>query len=147
MHDAPPGDLFGFRLSVLARQWRRAVERHLARAGLTDASWAPLIHLHEAGDGIAQKELAARVGTDDSSLVRLLDILEGRALIERRIDDRDRRARLIHLTPAGREEVARLRRLLAQAEADLLADVSDAEVATMLAAFDRIAARLRGTEP
>lgn len=136
-------ELFGFRFSVLARCWRRAVERKLEEAGLTDATWSPLIHLSESGDGVTQKDLAVRVGIDGSSLVRLLDILEGRGFIERRVDTGDRRARLIFLTQPGRHAVADIRRVLARAEAELLADLSDSEIGNMLAAFDRIAGRLR----
>ena len=138
--------LFGFRFAVLARRWRRAVERNLEKAGLTDATWAPLIHLSETGDGVTQKDLAGRVGIDGSSLVRLLDILERRGFIVRRVDTDDRRARLIFLTETGRHAVADIRRVLARTDADLLADLSDTEVEGMLAAFDRIASRLKEAE-
>src|SRR3546814_3268371 len=74
---------------------------HLATAGLPDATWIPLVHLSETGGGITQKELAALVGIDGSSLVRLIDILCRKGLVERRADESDGRARLIHLTPAG----------------------------------------------
>lgn len=138
--------LFGFRFAILARRWRRAVERNLEKAGLTDATWAPLIHLSETGDGVTQKDLAGRVGIDGSSLVRLLDILERRGFIVRRVDTDDRRARLIFLTEPGRHAVADIRRVLARTDADLLADLSDTEVEDMLAAFDRIASRLKEAE-
>ncbi|MGO4611814.1 MarR family transcriptional regulator, partial [Variovorax sp. 2RAF20] len=74
----------GIRLVGLARRWRQALDARLSSAGLSDATWAPLIHLHELGGGISQSELAAAVGLDGSSLVRLLDILVEQALIERR---------------------------------------------------------------
>jgi len=141
-HGRPVRELFGFRFAVLARRWRRAAERNLEEAGLTDASWAPLIHLAESGDGITQKALAARVGSDGSSLVRLLDILERRGFIERRVDAQDRRARLIFLTDPGRRGVADIREVLARTDVELLAGLSDAELDGMLSAFDRIAARL-----
>ena len=135
-------ELFGFRLAVLVRRWRRVAEISLQEAGLTDASWAPLIHLAESGDGVTQKVLAARVGIDGSSLVRLLDILERRGFIERRVDPQDRRARLIFLTEPGRRAVAGIRDVLARTDVELLAGLSDAELAGMLAAFDQIAERI-----
>jgi MarR family transcriptional regulator for hemolysin len=143
MRQGAAREQFGFVFSVVARQWRRAIDRRLALAGLTDASWAPLVHLHRLGDGITQKELAARVGTDGSSLVRLLDILERRRLIARRVDREDRRARLIVLTEAGRREVARIQGLLAQAEAEMLEGFADAEIDGLLAALGRLSARLK----
>ncbi|WP_410859550.1 MarR family winged helix-turn-helix transcriptional regulator, partial [Paraburkholderia sp. SIMBA_054] len=56
---------------------------------MTDATWVPLVHLHQTGGGLTQKELAALVGIDGSSLVRLLDILCRQGLAERRVDERD----------------------------------------------------------
>lgn len=145
MPDTPmsPRRRFGFIFSVLARRWRRLLDARLAAVGLTDATWTPLIHLSELGDGISQKDLAARVGLDGSSLVRLIDILAERGLVTRRTSDADRRANLIFLTEAGHTAVADIRRLLSEAEMEMLADVSDAELATMLAAFARIGARVR----
>ncbi len=97
MTDTPdtPRARFGVRFSMLARRWRRALDAHLVASGLSDATWVPLVHLHELGDGVTQKQLAARVGLDGSSLVRLLDILSRQGLLERRTDTADARARLV----------------------------------------------------
>lgn len=134
---------FGVRFSMLARRWRRALDAHLVASGLSDATWVPLIHLHELGDGVSQKQLAARVGLDGSSLVRLLDILSRQGLVERRVDAADARARLIFLTEAGRTRVADIRRALSEAEAEMLQDISDADIAAMLRHFTLIEERLQ----
>ncbi|MBQ0707985.1 MULTISPECIES: MarR family transcriptional regulator [unclassified Ochrobactrum] len=139
--DAPRSQ-FGIRFSLLARRWRRALDIRLAEAGLTDATWVPLVHLHQTGGGLTQKELAALVGIDGSSLVRLLDILCRQGLAERRVDERDSRARLVHLTEQGENQVAEIRRELAKGEKEMLADLSDDDIATMLRSFDSIEHRL-----
>lgn len=133
---------FGIRFSLLARRWRRALDVRLAEAGLSDATWAPLIHLQATGGGMTQKELAAFVGIDGSSLVRLLDIICRQELAERRVDENDSRARLIYLTPKGERRVAEIRRELARGEEELLADISDTDIASMLRHFDSIEQRL-----
>ncbi|GGF52263.1 hypothetical protein GCM10007301_09690 [Azorhizobium oxalatiphilum] len=141
--DAPsPRHRFGIRFSLLARRWRRALDARLATLGLTDATWVPLVHLKETGGGLTQKELAALVGIDGSSLVRLLDILGRQGLVERRLTAADGRARLIHLTVEGEKRVAEIRRELIKGEEEMLADLTDAELARMLAHFDRIEDRL-----
>lgn len=142
IHPTSARGRFGRYFVTLGRQWRRAVEQALAPAGLTDATWAPLIHLAEGGDDISQTELAARLALDGSTLVRLLDLLEGRGLVERRPDPADRRARRILLTAAGRDEVVRLRRMLDRIEAELLADLDDAALDEMLRHLSRIEARI-----
>ncbi|KAB2662549.1 MarR family transcriptional regulator [Brucella tritici] len=137
-----PRSQFGIRFSLLARRWRRALDIRLAEAGLTDATWVPLVHLHQTGGGVTQKELAALVGIDGSSLVRLLDILCRQGLAERRVDERDSRARLVHLTAQGEKRVAEIRQELAKGEKEMLADLSDDDIASMLRSFDSIEHRL-----
>ncbi|MEK6215130.1 MAG: MarR family transcriptional regulator, partial [Vibrio fluvialis] len=115
-----------------ARLWRRHLDQRLAQAGIKDISWAPLLHLDEFGDGISQKDLAASVGMEGSTLVRLLDTLEQKGQIERQADSHDRRAKRIYLTDSGREQVSALRAELLQIETEMLADVSDEQIDVML---------------
>lgn len=142
-----PRARFGIRFSLLGRRWRQAMEAQLAAAGLTDATWVPLVHLKETGGGMTQKGLASLVGVDGSSLVRVLDILEREGLIERRRDERDGRARLIHLTPEGESRLDAIRAELARAEEAILCDLSDKEIARMLECLDRIGHRMTALAP
>lgn len=137
-----PRLIFGLRLSLLARRWRRAVDAHLLASGLSDSTWVPLYYLKEYGDGMTQKTLAKLICIDSSSLVRLLDILSRQGLIERRIDAHDGRARLIHLTHHGETRIAEIRQQLARIETQLLMDIDDADLAFMLKRFDQIEDRL-----
>lgn len=137
-----PRRRFGLRFSLVARRWRREIEQALAGAGLSDATWTPLVHLDETGGGLSQKQLAALVGVDASTLVRLLDILEGRNWIVRRVAPDDARTRLIDLTPEGAAQVRTLRALLENIEARWLDDIPDEELSVALGVIDRIDARL-----
>ncbi len=139
-----PRHRIGIRLVGLARRWRQALDARLSASGLSDATWAPLMHLHELGsdNDVSQSALAAAVGLDGSSLVRLLDILVERGLIERRPHPEDRRVKLVHLTPAGRRTVAALRKQLQTIESELLADIGEQDAQTLLRAFERIEARI-----
>src|ERR1043165_4104286 len=94
---------FGFRVSRIARRLRQAIDAELSSFGLTEATWRPLAYVGRLGAGVRQKELAAALGIEGPSLVRLLDSLERRGLIERREDESDRRARGIYLTQAGHD--------------------------------------------
>ena len=134
---------FGVRLVVLARAWRRELDRRLAGVGLTDATWSPLVHLGEATGALSQKDLAALAGVEASTLVRLVDILAERGLAERRPHPTDRRANLIALTKFGRQTLGEIRALLGEAEGDMLSSLSEDEVAGMVASLDAIDARIR----
>lgn len=138
-----PNRLLGMRLVGLARHWRHYLDEQLAASGLTDATWAPLMHLHRAGEGLLQKDLAARIGLDVSSLVRLLDILEAQDLVERHTDPIDRRAKRLLLTPAGHARVEHIRDRVEPLEDGLLQDLNEDEVRALFSAFERIEARLQ----
>ena len=61
-----------------ARQWRRTVDRRLQPFGLTEATWLPLIYLARAPVPMRQKDLAAALALDGSSVAGVSeDQLEG----------------------------------------------------------------------
>lgn len=112
MQMTDPIDLhsFGFRLAYVARRLRQAVDGELWAFGLTEATWRPLAYVGHLGEGVRQKELAEALGIQGPSLVRLLDALERRGMIERREQESDRRVRGIYLTQAGRRLQQRIAR-------------------------------------
>ncbi|MFN7008554.1 MAG: MarR family winged helix-turn-helix transcriptional regulator [Allorhizobium sp.] len=134
---------FGFRLVGLSRRWRQHVDEAVAAVGLSDATWSPLFHLDRIGDGLTQRELAGHLGLDGSSLVRLLDILEGQGLVERRTEPEDRRVKRIYLTPAGKARVNEILARLVPREDEMLRDLDDGEITGLLGAFEKIEARIR----
>src|SRR5262245_7154163 len=114
-------------LSYLLRQVCLGIMAEvLAPADLRPVEYATLTTL-DAEPGIDQARLAARIACDKMSTSQLVERLEGRGLIARRVDPADRRARVLHLTPKG----LALRRRLQPAA---------------LAAQDRILAPLRPEE-
>jgi MarR family transcriptional regulator for hemolysin len=121
---------FGALVAQTARRWRRAVDEKLQPFGLTEATWLPLLRLARAPAAMRQKDLAASLSLDGSSVVRLLDGLQAAGLIERREETDDRRAKAIILTASGRETVERVERVAREVRDETLADLSDREVAT-----------------
>jgi MarR family transcriptional regulator for hemolysin len=137
-----PVQTFGFRLAWITRRLRQAVDSELHAYGLTEATWRPLAYLGRLGEGIRQKELAQALGIEGPSLVRLLDGLERRGLIERREEEVDRRARGIYLTPTGRELQKRVLRISDAIQRRLLAAVQPADLEACDRAFRAIEAAL-----
>ncbi len=115
-----------------ARHWRRAVDRRLQPFGLTEATWLPLIYLARSPVPMRQKDLAAALTLDGSSVVRLLDALEASELVERREEDGDRRARIIVPTRRGLSIVEHVEAASREVRNAALAGVPDnqLEVAT-----------------
>jgi MarR family transcriptional regulator, transcriptional regulator for hemolysin len=133
---------FGFRVSRIARRLRQAVDAELGAYGLTEATWRPLAYVGRLGAGVRQKELATALGIEGPSLVRLLDNLERRGLIERREDETDRRARGIYLTPAGRELAIRVAKLGGEIQRRVLANASLADLDVCHRVFDSVERQL-----
>ena len=119
---------FGIRLSRIVRRMRQAIYAELRALGLSEGTWRPLAYVGFLGDGVRQKDLAATLGIEGPSLVRQLDDLERRGLIERRADEADRRGRCIHLTPPGRDLQRRVVRITAAVQARLLAGIDPADL-------------------
>ncbi|SAI29518.1 MarR family transcriptional regulator [Bordetella ansorpii] len=138
-----PRARFGSLLSQTSRAWRRAVNRRLQPYGLTEATWLPLVHLSRAQTPMRQKDLAASLGLDGSSVVRLLDALQAAGLITRREEDGDRRAKAIVLTPQGQATVEQVEQVAAQVRAAALADIPDPELQR---AFDLLQGIVRRLE-
>lgn len=135
---SPPSIDFGFRVARIARRLRQAIDAELRLLGLTEATWRPLVYVRRLGDGVRQKELATALSIEGPSLVRLLDNLERRGLIERREDETDRRARGIHLTRAGHDLAVRAAKVGYQIQARLLVNVPAAELEACRRVFDII---------
>jgi MarR family transcriptional regulator, lower aerobic nicotinate degradation pathway regulator len=74
-----------------------------------------------------QGAIADALGYDKGQLVGLLDELEDAGLIERRRDQADRRRHVVQMTPAGKKELERLRRLTSQIEDEFMSSLSDGE--------------------
>lgn len=127
-----------YRLGLLTRRWRQVLDAEFHSAGLTDAMWRPLLHLDLLGDGTRQKDLAASVGIEGPSLVRLLDTLVAKGLIERAEDATDRRAKLLRLTSDGREIVERIRETVTALESEILSPFSDGDIVRLAEFIGRL---------
>jgi MarR family transcriptional regulator for hemolysin len=117
-----------YNLGRLTRRWRQVVDAEFKSVGLTDATWRPLLHLSILGNWVRQKDLAASIGIEGPSLVRLIETLVAKGLIQRSEDGMDRRVTLLCLTPEGQLVVARIREIVTTLENELLCSYSDSEI-------------------
>lgn len=131
-------DGFGTIVAQLGRQWRRAVDRRLQPFGLTEATWLPLVHLARAPVPMRQKDLAASLVLDGSSVVRLVDALEAAGLIERREENADRRVRTLHLTARGMAIMDQVEAASRDVRDTALSGLSDAEIDAATIVLDKI---------
>jgi MarR family transcriptional regulator, temperature-dependent positive regulator of motility len=83
--------------------------------------------------GIDQASLAGTIGFDRATIGGVIDRLEAKGLVERFVNAQDRRARQLHLTPEGEQQLAAIRPVVEGLQAEILAPLSRAERAAFLA--------------
>src|SRR5262245_21099521 len=117
------------------RLWR-ATHTQTAAAlqtiGLTPALFAVLNYL-QANEGAIQQQIGSAMGIDPSTMVALVDQLEGAGLARRRPLPQDRRAREVLITAKGRRALKRARELAKEVEDDVLQGLSAGERSELVA--------------
>jgi DNA-binding MarR family transcriptional regulator len=76
---------------------------------------------------VSQGEIARAMNVDRTTMVALIDDLQGKGLVRRRQDPEDRRKNAVELTDAGRDTVGRAAGAVERAERDFLGPLSAAE--------------------
>jgi DNA-binding MarR family transcriptional regulator len=110
--DAPDLESIGQGLVSVARLLSQGrIFEQILRQAKVDVGRADVALLHSlsaAGDCVRLGDLADRLGVDAPTVTRRVQQLEGRQLLGRASDPRDKRACLVHLTPAGQRIITRV---------------------------------------
>ena len=136
---SPEIEVAEFAGQLFFRLWRVSHERTaqaLESVGLTPPLFA-LLNVLGARKGAIQQELGQAMGIDPSTMVSLIDQLEGARLAKRRTHPKDRRAREISITPKGRQTLERARGLAKRVEDDVLRGLSAPERRQLLTLLRR----------
>src|SRR5690606_10970690 len=100
---------YSFLLDRTARRIKQYAQYQFTcqQFGITVDQWAILKNLNQYAD-LSQKELAEYCGKDQPTLTRIVDLLVGKQLVERRANPNDRRSFVVHLTNKGKHKVETL---------------------------------------
>ncbi len=108
----------------LYRIWRNVVDVELEPLKLTYPRWTALWKLLRLGDNVSQKVLANALEIELPSLMRTLGQLESQGLIERHACSKDKRARIVTLTPSGKALLKKIEARIIEVRIELLSGVS-----------------------
>jgi DNA-binding MarR family transcriptional regulator len=126
----PLASATGFLLSWMGRKTASGLAVVLQPLGLRPPQFG-ILNLIGANPGITQQELVAGSLVDPSSMVAVIDELEGLGLAERRKHPEDRRKHAVHLTAKGTRTLGRARRVAAEHADDLLTPLDADERETL----------------
>ncbi len=104
---------------------RRVAER-LTDAGMRRNHYALLVALEETGPA-SQAGLSRRCMIDRSDMVATVNELVEQGLVERALDQTDRRRNVVTITPAGLRQLRELDRVVSMAQDELLVSLSAEE--------------------
>lgn len=111
---------------------------HLAPTGVNVRELAVLLLLDGHGPE-SQQQAAARLGVDRTTMVGLLDGLEGRGLLARQPDATDRRRNVVVLTDAGRRALTAATEASDESERRLLGALDASEARHLRELLGRVA--------
>ena len=120
-----------------------AIAEVLAGEDLTPLQYAVMAYVEGEPD-IDQNGLAARLGVDRNNASLLVEQLEAKRLIERRVNGADRRARLLRVTSRGQKLYDRLRPAVFAAQERLLTLLAPDEREQLLDVLVRVIEGNRG---
>lgn len=96
-----------------------------------------------ANEPPTQLVLAAKVGVDRTVLTYLLDDLESRGLLTREPNPRDRRARLVVLTPQGEAQLSSIRERMQTEEDQLLSALAPEDALRLRTLLTQVAKQVQ----
>jgi DNA-binding MarR family transcriptional regulator len=129
-------------LTPLLRELIAAEEPVLADHDLSMWGYVVLVAL-DGSSVRTQAALAAAIGADKTRIIRDLDELQQRGLIERTPDPDDRRVRLLAITDAGRKVKNAVQTEIQRGEERWLGELSGDERRTFLSVLARLGRRHR----
>ena len=103
-------------------------------------------HLARTPAPMRQKDLAASLVLDGSTVVRLLDALEASGLIERREESTDRRAKVITITSGGRSIIDQVEIASREVRDTALLGLGEADLESAARALALIQTNLEATQ-
>lgn len=141
--DSPTRDFIGYKVRMAQILAFRGFEGQLSRYGRAPR-YLGLLAAIRSNPGLSQTRLAEAVALGRSSLVNILDQLEGDALLVRKPSATDRRRNGVWLTEKGRQVVTALLREAEIEDQRMTRNLSADEVTALRSLLDKVIHNLGG---
>jgi MarR family transcriptional regulator for hemolysin len=137
------GDEVAKSLFTLTREWRHVLGLRLAPHGMSEATWRAMLHLDLLNGSAVQSLLAASMGIEGPSLVRLIDRMERDGWVRRRAHPQDRRVNVIEPTAKGQAVMQAVSQTAAEMRNATFVDFDLDELAQLSEWLERLQGRLQ----
>ncbi|MEU4228040.1 MarR family transcriptional regulator [Nonomuraea sp. NPDC026600] len=97
-----------------------------------------VLHVLDEADPLSQQEAARRLRIDRTTMVALIDTLQGKKLVSRRPHPDDRRKNMVELTTRGRDTLREGGQAVEEAERAFLAKLPADDAARLRELLDRL---------
>ncbi len=148
--ETPPfGQAVGFLLSQLGFETARRFGDLMSEVELEPRQFA-LLRSIAAQEGRSQNEVADTLRIPPSTMVSVIDYLEDRGLVERRLHPTDRRSRVLYMTSEGKKLLDRATSLAMGLETTICEGITSSEREQLLTMLMHVADNLgleRGLHP
>jgi len=132
---------FGTLLKQVFHLWHQVINERLRPRGVSHSQWRVVLMVSRSEVPMTQTALAAELGIESPTMVRLLDRLATKGWVAREPCPEDRRARLVRLTPRALRLAREVEVVVEEVRRELLRDLDAAELAGAVAALSKIEAR------
>ncbi|APZ44395.1 MarR family winged helix-turn-helix transcriptional regulator [Acidihalobacter ferrooxydans] len=123
------GEQLGALLAETSRVWRHRLDVRLRPLGLSQTRWILILQLSKAEGGLAQSELATRLGISQASLSAQIERMVRDGWVERHASAGDRRCKTINLTEQARSLSRSIRQTAATLRDELLEGLAEDDIA------------------
>ena len=118
----------------IAIKMKLSSDEKVKKLGLNSQQGRMIGHIYEHQDsGIIQKDLAKVFQRTEASITSMLQGLEKKGYIERRIPKENERQKNIHVLPKGAELIEDFNKLVVEAEENIIANFTEQEKEILLA--------------
>ena len=126
---------------------KRVADHHLSRFGISGSQWGVLLTLHRAEQddnqpGLRLTDLGERLLVRPPSVTGVVDRLDRLGLLKREPSADDARAKVVSLTPAGRELAQRVFEAMPQHVESILTDLSAGDRQELRRLLELVSGRL-----
>lgn len=135
-----------YSIHELSRLISTHADKHMASAGITHVQWWALMHVFEQ-EGLTQSELAEVMQMGRAALGKLVERLEAKRWIERRVDRKDSRIRRVFLRQDAAAVFAHMTDEARALFGTFLAGISPTEARRLLAGIRKIRRNAHNNAP